>query len=347
MERVASAMQIQLDKIPPLVRAQHWWRYKIAHLLVPAYVLAFVAELPLARSAEMLLALAVYLVATAALGFFLNDCADIEEDRLAGKQNVAGTLSPPKRAAVVCLLLIASLIPWAFVRTSPLVLVLIAAQIACFLLYSFEPFRLKETALGLIIDALYAHLIPYAIVVAAFGLYTELVLADAFPLVALAFAWQGAEGLRNIIAHQLEDAENDRASGTATPVLRMGVGRARVINNALISPIELGVFVAVLALLSAYFPGILLVYVAFLGFVIVRNHGFYKQDFSLLSYNYYPNRYTNEFYDTWLGPLILVYSSIEQPAYLLVLGVHLLLFRLPICTLPPLGALLPADEREA
>lgn len=160
-----------------------------------------------------LLALAI---PVAALGFFLNDWTDIEEDLKAGKSNAVVSLPQPIRIFILLLLL--SCLPLLFyIHTyASEVKILTLLQVLFLFIYSCKPFRwkrYKESAV--VLDALYSSTIPLGIaVILSVGSPDSRVL-----FLALLFGF--SKGLRNILSHLISDKKTDFLAGHFTLAHRL------------------------------------------------------------------------------------------------------------------------------
>jgi 4-hydroxybenzoate polyprenyltransferase len=178
-------------------------------------------------------------VALAAYGYAVNDAADVEADRRVGKDNSMTHLAPGTRVGVVLALAVAGALPWLVVDLELPALVVLAGIYALPLAYSPRPLRLKEhRLLGPAADASNAFVLPSLFAVALFAPLGE---AAGPPLlmVAGALAWAAGFGLRAILLHQVADASNDRASGTATFVTTIGEATAVRVMRRVLFPLEL------------------------------------------------------------------------------------------------------------
>lgn len=150
-------------------------------------------------------------------GYFTNDMADMEADRLAGKYNMAARFSGITRVVLAAVAVSAGIFLLAWY--CPPCLWWILAEALLLLLYAFPPFRLKERGfLGVLADSFYAYVIPVFILLAFVGYFGEVDPACYIFLPALYFFL----GIKNILRHQLDDLPNDIRSGTRTFAMKHG-----------------------------------------------------------------------------------------------------------------------------
>jgi len=151
-----------------------------------------------------------------AYGYLVNDLADIELDRRAGKPNVFHGMSRTKAALVVAgvfgVMVVCGL---PFVRR-PDFLPLWIAWVLAATFYSLPPVRLKERgALGLTATIIAQQPIPAAMAFAALG--------DLRTWGALNFiAYITLRGICSDVGHQMRDREGDAAAGATTFAVRRG-----------------------------------------------------------------------------------------------------------------------------
>ena len=142
----------------------------------------------------------------AVFGYAWNDVCDADVDVRAGKTRPRQELS--KRIAFVALSFAAAAYV-AAARLSPGLLAIAIAAIAVSWAYSGTPLRLKERGvLGLFAGAVAQRTLPGVFGAVAFDL--------SFPRAVPWLVWMTCWGLRGMVVHQVEDAENDRMSGLTT-----------------------------------------------------------------------------------------------------------------------------------
>jgi 4-hydroxybenzoate polyprenyltransferase len=229
-----TATRFRLPGDPTLVRADDWWNDKIPHLIAIAAI--GLTDLDW-TAAEGVITLALFLVSAigvAAFGHVVNDLADIEADRAAGKPNRMGSLSRTARSALLAGCLLVGLLPWIALPRSATALSLLGAEVALLVAYSVPPVRLKSrAAAGALTDALYAYSLPMALTVVVFTTDDR-----SYRVVAAVGVLGLLVGIRGIVWHQVHDQDNDRAGGVRTLVTRFGERRALAVVD-LLAPVEL------------------------------------------------------------------------------------------------------------
>lgn len=144
-------------------------------------------------------------------GYFLNDLFDKKADELSNKFNITKIIN---KYVLLFLILIFGFIGYYLLFTiSKKASIVLIFQFLLLLGYSVPYIRLKEKGiLGLITDAIYAHVIPGIILLYILQEYT----AISISLWTGFIAFTVLLGLRDIALHQLKDIENDKQSDTLT-----------------------------------------------------------------------------------------------------------------------------------
>ena len=188
--------------------------FLLYHTMLFCNVIALSVYLSTSSIKYWSIALLILAYVFAGLGsFFINDWFDEKSDLLAGKRNLMSRFKRP-----VSFIIIAVCWGSSFALIASLSLnasVFLLAQLLLLLLYSAAPFRFKERGiLGVMIDAVYAHIIPTLI--AFVVLEIKLNQWSTITLLVLLFAL----GFKDILVHQMEDSEMDLKSKTKTFYLK-------------------------------------------------------------------------------------------------------------------------------
>jgi 4-hydroxybenzoate polyprenyltransferase len=325
------ATRFRLPGDPTLVRADDWWNDKIPHLIAIAAIGLTSRGWTVVEGVVALVLFLVSAIGVAAFGHVVNDLADIEADRAAGKPNRIGSLSTTAQTLLLGGCLLTGLLPWIALPRSVAALSLLGAEIVLLVAYSVPPIRLKtRAAAGALADALYAYSLPMALAVVVFT--TD----DRAGWVAAAVGGLGLlVGVRGIVWHQVLDQDNDRASGLRTLVTRLGERRALAVVD-LLAPVELAALGAltivasiaadapIIAISSAlYLPWRLFqlrfLWVSPLGRSELRTRGARSK---LLGYGL-----STGLMERWLPVVALVVLSWREPWWWLVTIVYLLSFQ--------------------
>ena len=230
----SAATRFLLPGDPTLVRADDWWNDKIPHLIAIAAIGLTSRGWTVVEGIVTLVLFLVSAIGVAAFGHVVNDLADIEADRAAGKPNRIGSLSTTARTLLLGGCLLTGLLPWIALPRSVVALSLLGAEVVLLVAYSVPPVRLKtRAAAGALADASYAYSLPMALAVVVFT--TD----DRPGWVLVAVGVLGVlVGVRGIVWHQVLDQANDRAGGVRTLVTRFGERRALAVVDVL-APVEL------------------------------------------------------------------------------------------------------------
>lgn len=311
-----------LDKL----RFSNPWKYKAPLLISWTYAMTAVSEIDPLNSILHILLAYITLFGIAALGYFINDWADINSDKKAGKHNKLGEYSLLVKILILLFLLVISFGPWFYLPLDKYSLILIAVEILLFVLYSLPPFRLKVRGfLGVICDALYAYVVPSVLASYTFYLLGGATYLMFYTFLSFLIQWLLCIGIRGILLHQLQDYSNDILSNTKTFTTMKGVDKVRNIIQIFL-PIEL---IMMLVFFFVIFPSFYFLLPGYTIFFIVTYLILKRQktkiifsDLRLFSYKFY-----DDFYLDVLPILILAHLCMIDWRYCLILGTHLFLFR--------------------
>ena len=314
-----------------LLRTQEWLDYKIAPLFLPLYLVLSEDSAAPREGIATFFALLCYFLVTASLGYFLNDLGDIETDRLAGKRNRVAGLGRIGRIGMLSILSFLSLGSAFILFPSRAFLTLAGIEVLCFLVYSFKPFRCKERPVGILVDMLYAHLIPFSLSVIASAGFAK---SDFSEILTVALLWQGVQGLRHILAHQLRDYEADRRSGVHTFVVRFGPAFARLIQGRVLPLVECLLLGGLILSLPGGWPLGILALVFFCltlkNCLLVKARGYQFSHDVFLS-----DRFLNNFSITWIPYYFLSLLTLQHWQYSSLLLIQFLFLGRPKIDRPP------------
>lgn len=314
----------KVRRVADALRTNQWW----GHMLGP--IVAFAAlqigwrQVPPGEGLPRVLALVFSAVALAGYGYVVNDAADVEPDRLAGKANAMARFSMPVRLAVIAAFAVVGALPWLVFPLEAPALAALGAIYLIPLLYSVPPTRLKERhLLGPLADASNAFMAPALFTIALFAPLGE---AAGPPLLMPvgAVAWTLGFGLRAILKHQVDDAENDERSGTTTFVVRFGAGRARAVVSRVLFPVEL-LGLALLALTVATWSwGTVVVGVGYGAcFHGARLTGVIHRSLATTTLD---QGWWMTWYQTWPALLVSAGLAVWDPWYLVLVGLVAVMF---------------------
>jgi 4-hydroxybenzoate polyprenyltransferase len=293
-------------------RALVWW----PHLAPPLVGIALFA-LGTAPDAGLwrLAAFVASLAGTAAFGYFLNDCTDIETDRRAGKRNFAALVPVVPRWGLLLALLLLGGAPWWWLApAAPLAFGCWVLLVACLVAYSVPPIRLKTRPVpGIFCDMAYGHLLPGLLTLSLFARPGQPLSAGTWSTVALLAFLLVLKGLRNILLHQLQDRAGDKRNGERTFVVKYGGAITAMALNRVLLPLE---WLSLLALCTALAPWTTLLLWGLLAYVAVQwlSHALWWDLGTRWSRLY--GRFwfwPNDFYEGWFPYLMAVYFLNRQP----------------------------------
>lgn len=318
----------QVKEAARSIRYNDWWQTKVPFLFG-----IFLWHIGLSYSFAAtpffsLLAIFCWIIGAAGFGYFVNDLFDIEQDKAAGKPNMAERFSKGKRVGIIIGLLLMALLPWINLSSNPVALSLVVLHLLSFVVYSVPPIRFKERYfLGSINDALYSFALPVVIVSATVADITGPA-QWSWPLLGLLFAWGFASGMRNITQHHILDRKEDARSETKNVVNTFGLRLHVNLIRTLWLPLELIFFIAYVWLWGRL-PVVIcigmLLYTLWGLLPVVRinlRKGGFKFDLGLFS--------INGFYEHVLPMIMLGWLIVQDPWYLLVLILWQILIPNPI-----------------
>lgn len=325
---IITAMQAPL-------KASGWWNYKIPPMLAVAYYAIASASNPPGFGAMKWYFL-LYIVSTvgiAGFGHVLLDVFDVEEDRVLGKQNLWAPLSPASRVLLIGALLMASWLPWLVLPAGPLIVGILSLQFLMFFLYAVPPVRLKERGFpGIVADAMYAHMLP-----ALWTLIPFSVLAGSTSTLwfyVLLAAWSLAVGMRHLLQHQVLQVESDHVAGARTFAVRYGRERTLALMVRRVMPAEVVAFTLLLLSMAGQLPGILLGFGLYLLWQGFRFRRIWMSRFNIAGRMYDADRATvagtlimSRFYERWLPVMMLIVLVSRDRSWIVLLGLHVIVFR--------------------
>lgn len=302
------------------------WKYKAPLLICWTYMMIFLTGIEPKEALIAILMAYSTLFGIAALGYFINDWADIKTDKLAGKPNKLGELNIQLKLLILLILLGFAFVPWIWFPKNQYTYILLGSEIILFLLYSLPPFRLKEKGiLGVLTDTLYAYILPTLLASLTFYLIGLEDYPHMFYFLLAVSAWLLVVGIRGILLHQIKDYQNDLNASVKTFVTKRGIEFAEKILGFLL-PLELilltGFFVFVFKEFYLLFPGFIL-YCIFQFALQAKS----KEKITTKDFQKFTNRYYDGFYLDYFPVWILIQLCIYDYYYLPLLLLHMIFFR--------------------
>lgn len=306
------------------IRMSLWWHHIVAPLLGVWYVILLLGkDSPLATLSSFFW-LAVSIIGTASLGYWINDWTDQEQDLQVGKNNATTSYSDIQKTLILFLLFLLALTPWFFLPRSILSFGLWGVLVLSFILYSVPPIRFKERAVwGILCDMSYGHLLPVWITIGTFTNEVQLSISRPQILVCQITLLLILKGLRNIIQHQLEDRKKDQLLQLNTFVKWLGPYRSALLISLFILPLEIMVLGTLLWFLHV---GLGLFYLFFILTYAWR----------IWSWKFYRSKsirqvfrlwfVLNDYYEASFPLTALILLIFQDPAFIFVGLVHLFIF---------------------
>ena len=212
-------MKSVLDFLRKYLGWRHWAVLRYNSIFENLFVIFYIALRTTDYSLTFLVDIVVFLlfsVLSTTYGYLINDFADIDLDREHGKTNTFAEDSKPKAISITLLFLgLSILLGYRFAGNDSFSLLWIS-WVLISTLYSLPPVRLKERGkIGLVFVVLAQRLFPVLLVFSAFR----------FPIsweIVVLSIYVFFRGASSDINHQLEDFENDIATGTSTFAVETG-----------------------------------------------------------------------------------------------------------------------------
>ncbi|MGN1417979.1 MAG: UbiA family prenyltransferase [Acutalibacteraceae bacterium] len=285
-----------------LFRAGEWYDSKVPMLLLPA-LYAIVAAQGEYDSGQLknVIVLMIFFSIFLAFGYLINDYADIEADKKAGKDKIMHRLPKPVPLLLVIGSVILGCLPVLLVSHDWKTIVILCVIYFFGASYSAPPLRFKERGVfGLLVSSTAQRCFPLLLIP----------LLLQIPVDAGYILWMLLSffvGIRYILVHQYIDAENDRKAGVQTfalhhksvaVLIRLSFAAELLMMILLLIPVCM-VHRWIIALLSAY---ALLSVIRWRGCKLVFGHG------GLYSFDQVP---LEDFYNQYL-PLIFIILLMEQ-----------------------------------
>ena len=334
-------MQYSFQKYRSLLlatRAKDWRFSFIPQIFGNLYLWLILFDIPFSISSVLLLILSLLTsFGFAALGYFINEFFDKEDDENSNKINKLKLVSSINQFWLFVLILLFTFLPWFFLPFNNISVILILTQIALFILYCVPPIRFKKNAyLAVILDALYAYTIPlllsyytYFLFAGSKTIYVSFLFAYSFLLFIV--------GLRNIIIHYINDIFKDKLSGTKTLPRIIGVLKTNALLKFLLySELFLCTYVILLVAIKQKILYLLFIGVLYLVYKAIIQSKNPKDNIIVNR----PIRHIPDLYYQVYAPAIILFALVlHNLNWLILLPVHIALF-VPFFRLQPIISLL-------
>lgn len=305
------------------LRLSNPWRYKVPLLIAFCYFLLFAGNVSALTSALSFFAAIATTIGFMGFGYLTNDLADRKKDALAGKSNGTANLSSISIVILVVLFLAIAILPWLYLPKDMISGICIAAELGLFVLYAFPPFRLKERGfLGVITDALYAHVVPGFLASWTFFLVGNKEYDHFFYFVIALGIWQLFSGIRNIVSHHYKDFDNDISSGTKTFATGIGKEKTYSLMKRVFVPLEVLAFVAFLFFIQLEIDYL---FVIVIGFFFLAWTSF-KSGESETPVKHFTNTFLDRFYIHWFPYSVIFALVLTEIEFWWLLVFHFLIF---------------------
>lgn len=264
----------------------------------------------------------------ACLGYAINDLADIQLDKDAGKQNI---FIPYNKSATIWLFALSFFLAsslWFCAKPTVEATILVIAEIVLFIVYSLKPCRFKNNPIiGPLCDAHYAHILPVFVTLSFLQVQLSNIVSILLYLVLI------TKGLRNILSHQIHDRKADATARLKTFPLFFGTAKTLKTINFFIFPLE---FIFITLLVFFTYPSSKIFAISFAVFQVFNALLFSFWHFHTIPLKYFHFKfvyYLNNYYEFWL-PLVCIFNSgLTMQTILLLQLTHLLVFHTKVWSL--------------
>ena len=137
--------------------------------------------------------------------------------------------------------------------------------------------------------------------------------------------WQFIIGIRSIVFHQIKDYSNDKMFYD-TWIVNIGVKKGKQLIKTYLLPFEIIMLIGSLIVISKYFILIIPFSVIFWILIIFKYKYIYK-DYMMLDYKHVTYTFLDDYYQQCFPILILIFMIIANYHYVLLLLIHILLFK--------------------
>jgi len=201
------------------------WRFSfIPQIFGTLYLWIALLTIPFSIRSFVLLVLSfTTALGFAAIGYFINEYFDKEDDKMVGKKNKLQGLGVVQTYSLLIVIITITALPWIMLPLNNITLWLIFFQLSLFLAYAAHPIRLKNNAfLAVLIDSLYAYVVPLVLSFQTFYLFVETNQSYRYLILCLAVLFLFA-GIRNILVHYLSDLHLDQKINKITLPILIGI----------------------------------------------------------------------------------------------------------------------------
>lgn len=313
------------------LRLSDAFKYKVPVLITSVYAVVWMYAIAPATAYFYLFLSIITITGIAGYAYLLNDWSDEQKDRISGKKNATSGLSVIQKWGLLWLFGALAIVPWFYFPTTSFTLSLLVLELALFAAYSLPPLRLKERPIaGVVVDALYAHVVPVVLATATFGLLPSGATRAGAINITLLFMvthWQFFNGIRNILLHEEEDRDKDLQSNTTTFATAYTLD---ITSSVIEAAFKLEILCLAFVLYVGPSPlasGWLLAYGMFLISLFAQMG---LKMFSAANFRTAVYRFADDFYNLWFPLPVLALLCYQNTNYVFLLAMHLLLLPNPI-----------------
>ncbi len=315
-----------LKSVWHLIRAHHWWNYKLPLALMAAY--AYASKENISFNTIIFPSLIILFLGFIAATYasLVNDFMDYEQDLFSGKETQLMKIKRSNHWIVFATSLILSIYAGYLIRAYPISLLCFATIILNFSLYSIPPFRLKEKGIwGVISIALGEHFLPalLAILIIKEATHSQSSTVWVFFMLLWAFTF----GIRGILWHQLMDEKTDQLAGCNTALASNEKTKLLKIGRFIIFPLELISFLYLLTSSASYLAWFFFIFYLLLE---LMRYKFMSANIMILAPLPNARFFLFEYYQIFFPLSLLLASLWTTPSAIILIIAFVLLFFSPV-----------------
>lgn len=306
------------------LRLSNPWNYKVPFLIAIPYLILLSSNFNTLHSLLLIILSLTIIFGVAGLGYLTNDLGDREKDKLINKENATSSITNQSIIVLFLFFISLTLLPWFYLPFNKYSFMFLSIQLFLFYAYAFPPFRLKEKGfLGILTDALYAHVMPAILASYTFYLVVSKTYFNYINFIIILCLWQFLLGIRNILFHQLKDYNNDISSNTNTFVTYYGNEKSEILLKRILLPLEFILFLLFCIYISIQFNLFICLVIAYWLYKAIKE----RKQIRIFNYRDLAYKFFDDLYLQWLPLVVIILLCIKSYVFIPIAILHFVLFR--------------------
>tara|TARA_B100001250_G_scaffold188793_1_gene162223 strand:- start:11762 stop:12610 length:849 start_codon:yes stop_codon:yes gene_type:complete len=266
------------------------------------------------------------MIGVATFAYLINDFFDKKIDESSNKINIFRKINSKYFIPLIIISLFIIISPWRILPGDIISFILLSLLLILFIIYSAPVTRLKNKGIGgIILDALYAYGLSSLLTLYTFIIMLNSINNPDYFILYIIFIWQFLIGIRSIIFHQITDYKND-LEFNRTWTVKVGIKKSKKLIKIYLLPFEFIMLLGSLIIISQYFILIIPFSILFWINVLLKYKNYYKHP-EKIDFKQFIYTFLDDYYYQCFPVLILIFMSTTNPNYILLLLIHLLLFK--------------------